>query len=80
MAKPKADPAADAATDDLTVSQVPDDAAEPVALPEAVRPVRDYGFIDDDGVSLYFRGGQSVTEPVHVAALVARGVELHPEG
>jgi hypothetical protein len=42
--------------------------------------VRDYGFIDDDGVSLYFRGGQSVTEPVHVAALVARGVELHPEG
>jgi hypothetical protein len=75
MAKAKndTDTAADAAADDQIILQ------DPVSLPSSVRPVRDYGFIAGDGSALYWRAGQTVTDPEHVAALVTRGVEFHPE-
>lgn len=47
------------------------------ALPESVTLLRPHGFIADDGVTAYhWQQGETVTDPEHIAILMARKADL----
>ena len=54
--------------------------AEDAALPQRVRLVRPYGFIDEHGQNWHWHQGDVVGDPAQVALLIERGAHIEPVG